>query len=150
MYILTCWVKLVRFTCQDLLFGTCLNGAMLTALKKNPGRPNPLELCDIETFALRLTDAIRSKDTELAEQRAIAEVKPDDVSDSEVVKLEKGLVKPEPNKYAKGTEEHFTATAAQLLNIYCSLQPEPDTEAGSFSILSQRVAFFCLCVLGVS
>ena len=106
---------------------------MLTALKKNPSRPNPLELSDIETFALRLKDAIRSKDTELAEQRAIAEVKPDADSDSEVVKLEKGLVKPEPNKYTKGTEEHFTATAAQLLNIYCSLQPEPDTEAGSFS-----------------
>ena len=80
-YILTCWVKLVCFTCQDLLFGTCLNGAMLTALKKNPSRPNPLELSDIETFALRLKDAIRSKDTELAEQRAIAEVKPDADSD---------------------------------------------------------------------
>ena len=50
--------------------------------------------------------------------------------DSECVQLAKGLVEPQPQKYQQGSEEHFTATAAELLNIYLTLVVTPDSQQG--------------------
>ena len=121
------------------MFGTCLNGALLTALKKNVTKPNPLEINDIETFQVRFGDCVRQKDQELAEAKALMAVAAPmaEEEESESTKLAKGLIKPEPSKYTKGSDEHFTATAAQLLNIYVGLAPQPETEAAFIKMIQE-------------
>lgn len=120
------------------MFGTCLSGALLTALKKNVTKPNPLEINDIETFQVRFADCVRQKDQELAESKALMAVDaPVAEEESESTKLAKGLIKPEPSKYTRGSEEHFTATAAQFLNIYVGLMPQPETDAAFVKMIQE-------------
>ncbi|CAK9073137.1 unnamed protein product [Durusdinium trenchii] len=57
--------------------------------------------------------------------------------ESESTKLAKGLIKPEPSKYTRGSEEHFTATAAQFLNIYVGLMPQPETDAAFVKMIQE-------------
>ena len=124
---------------QDLLFGTCLNGALLAALKKNPGRPNPLELSDMETFAQRMAECQKAKDQEIASEKALAAggAANDEAEESEVTKLAKGQVAPVPSSYKKGSDEYFTATAAEMANIYVSVIAQPSTDAAFQKAISE-------------
>ena len=101
-------------------------------------KPNPLEINDIETFQVRFADCVRQKDQELAESKALMAVDaPVAEEESESTKLAKGLIKPEPSKYTRRSEEHFTATAAEFLNIYVGLMPQPETDAAFVKMIQE-------------
>lgn len=125
---------------QDLLFGNSLNSAMIAVLKKNPTKPEPLELCEVETFSLRMRECTKEKDAETASEKALAGMSEEAEharEDDECTKIAKGAIPATPSRYTKGSVEHFTATAAELLNIYCLLQPEPSTESALIKMISE-------------
>ena len=115
-----------------------MNGALMVALKKNIQKPNPLEIVEVETFQLRMQDCIKQKDVEQAAEKAMTGAGQDeaDVSGDEVQKIMKGRGSA-ASAYAKGSEEHFTATAAELLQIYTSFYPEPQTEAAFVKLVQE-------------
>ncbi|CAJ1437032.1 unnamed protein product [Effrenium voratum] len=125
---------------EDLLFGNSLNSAMIAVLKKNPTKPEPLELCEVETFSLRMRECTKEKDAETASEKALAGMSEEAEharEDDECTKIAKGAIPATPSRYTKGSVEHFTATAAELLNIYCLLQPEPSTESALIKMISE-------------
>lgn len=124
------------------MYGSCLNGCLMAVLKKNLSKPNPLELNDIETFANRLKECVKQKDQEQAAEAALKSMGGDDgsqgeMSDDENTKLSKGTLPPVPQNYKKGSPEHWTATAAQLMNVYLSLVPPPSTDAGFVKMIQE-------------
>ena len=59
------------------------------------------------------------------------------VEDDDITKMGKGMMAALPGKYRKGTPEHLTATAAQLLSIYVSLNAEPGTRNGVQKLVAE-------------
>lgn len=49
--------------------------------------------------------------------------------------ITKGTICPPPSKYSAGSAEHLAATAAQMLSIYCTLAPEPESQAALTQML---------------
>ena len=49
--------------------------------------------------------------------------------------ITKGTICPPPSKYSAGSAEQLSATAAQMLSIYCTLAPEPESQAALTQML---------------
>ena len=120
---------------QDMLFGACLNPAFIAVLRKNASKPEPLELIEVETFKVRFQDCCQARDAEKAKDKVLA--KEPDVEMDEATKIERGVAPPTPGKYQKGTPEYWTATAAQLCDIYVLLHAEPQTEAAMVKAIAE-------------
>ena len=117
--------------CQDVVFGTVFNGAIVAVMKKGggSGKANVAEILEIESFQQRLQCCVRKKDDELSAERALDSEMVDKVEEEdEVTRLNRGSIIPQPGRYQKGSSEHLAATAAQSLAIYVNLVPEPDTQ----------------------
>ena len=106
---------------------------MVAVMKKAGGaRANPAEIMEMESFNQRWTACVRKKDDELSAEKALDDVAMNAVEqeEDEVTKLNRGSIVPQPGKYAKGSQEHLAATAAQSLSIYVSFVHEPETQGG--------------------
>ena len=81
----------------------------------------------METFAQRMAECQKAKDQEIASEKALAAggAANDEAEESEVTKLAKGQVAPVPSSYKKGSDEYFTATAAEMANIYVLVIAQP-------------------------
>ena len=119
-----------------MLFGACLNPAFIAVLRKNASKPEPLELIEVETFKVRFQDCCQARDAEKAKDKVLANEQ-QEVEMDEATKIERGFVPPTPGKYQKGTAEYWTATAAQLCDIYVLLHVEPVTEAAMVKAISE-------------
>ena len=97
-----------------------------------------MEVFDIESVKCKLDDAKKILDDEVAAEKALAGgVVDEEPQISEVDQLSRGQLPAEPSRYQRGSVEHWTATAAQMVNVYCSLHPEPDTQAGVAKLVSE-------------
>ena len=86
----------------------------------------------------KLDDAKKILDDEVAAEKALAGgVVDEEPQASEVDQLSRGQLPAEPSRYQRGSVEHWTATAAQMVNVYCSLHPEPETQAGVAKLVSE-------------
>ena len=93
----------------------------------------------METFAQRMAECQKAKDQEIASEKALAAggAANDEAEESEVTKLAKGQVAPVPSSYKKGSDEYFTATAAEMANIYVSVIAQPSTDAAFQKAISE-------------
>ncbi|CAE7766349.1 unnamed protein product [Symbiodinium sp. CCMP2592] len=122
---------------EDLGYGSALNGSLVAVLRKGKG-VSPMELLDIEAISTRLDNAKQQLDDEIcAEKALLGGTVVDEPETTEVEKLSRGSIPAEPSRYQRGSAEHFTATACQMFNVYCSLYAEPDTQAGVAALVSQ-------------
>ena len=116
------------------MFGSVFNGTMVAVMKKAGGaRANPAEIMEMESFSQRWAACVRKKDDELSAEKALEDVTMSSTAEQEedeVTKLNRGSIVPQPGKYAKGSQEHLAATAAQSLSIYVSFVHEPETQSG--------------------
>ncbi|CAE7790570.1 unnamed protein product [Symbiodinium sp. CCMP2592] len=115
---------------EDVLYGTALNSALVTCVKKGQ-RVSPLELVELETFAVRLKACVEQRENEVQAERAlVGEETKAAAEETEESQLASGKKAPVPSNYQRGSPEHWVATAAQQLNVYIKLIAEPDTQAG--------------------
>ena len=120
-----------------MLYGTTLNGPLVQAVKKGRNA-SPMELLEMETFSLRLKACEKERENEVMAEKALRdEVVAAETEETEESKLASGKLAPVPSKYQRGSVEHWTATAAQQLNVYVSLLTEPDTQAGLEKLISE-------------
>ncbi|CAK9076470.1 Uncharacterized protein SCF082_LOCUS36862 [Durusdinium trenchii] len=120
----------------DLLYSVTLNGSLVVLLKKGKG-VSPLELLDIETFNVRWQPCLAAKNNELAAEKALYQQDGKNAKEDVCAQIAEGSLAPQPSKYPKGSREHFVATAAEQVQIYVSLVPEPATMAGVAKVVKE-------------
>lgn len=126
---------------QDIGFGTVLNGCFIAVLKSKGKSRHPTDLMELESFKLRwdACEVQRKKDV-AADKSAPCDDDDDDMGepeDDDVAKMSKGILAANPGKYPKGSVQHMTANASQLLNIYVSLQSEPVSQGALAKLVAE-------------